>query len=459
MNLLRRCLLISAAAITTAVAGDPVATARTEVEIFQLPQPLALELVPRLLEDRTAAVAYADLQSACDRGKAEHAGTFLARGPAGKPSASQQIEPVRYGIEYELLDPRIDPRPQPGGPQHIPHGATTYEERDTGRTLKAQLNPEGHVQLSIGFTRLQDWFRYESSRHWNGNIHYVAQPAFLSRQVGTEIADTHGAPVLLGIFSMPERKGFWELHVATTSVHGPSAAVAPAEKPAAPAREWRVELQRFRLAQDEALPLRAKLLDPAETPAAHETLLRMVQKGVAELVDWSTLLTVDAHRAVSTNGQEVRYAIEFEQVQGGGGPGSEENPAAQAALLDSLNYLQFLSGGAPMDPPTTFETRNAGEALEVEPAFSNVDGGLMGMSLSAGHVQNDGFTRWASGPDYEGNSSFVFQPNFKVRRTSTNLWVTNGEWMLLQFSRLQDSSDQCELTLLRTRAPSPDSHP
>ncbi len=431
-----------------AATEGPAAALRTEVEIFQLPQSLALKLIPRLLEPGTAAAAYAELESACDRRQAERTGTLLTRSVPGVPSVSRQVETVRYGMEYEMPDYRTEPEIEPGKPLAVANGAATYQERPVGSMLETQPAIDGTLQLSSDHSTLEGWDRIEASLRWDGHKYYVAQPVFRTRRIQSEIANTHGAPCVLGIFSMPERQGFWELHIATPSVRRRLAQPAKG-KDTALSRQVRIELQRIRLAQDEALPLRARLLDPAQASAAHEALLRMVQEGSAELVEWSTLLTIEPQRAVSENVKEQRYATELEQPHP-----PQTLPPLTAEMESSLVYSELRDGGTPFNLPTTFDTRDTGETLGVEPSVS-LDGNVIGMIINASNVRHQGFTRWGSGPDYEGNSTFVFQLDFKTLRTSTNLSLTNGHWMLLQFSRLQESKDQCDLTLLRTTTEHP----
>jgi len=103
---------------------------------------------------------------------------------------------------------------------------------------------------------------------------------------------------------------------------------------------------------------------------------------------------------------------------------------------------------SPMDPPSAFETRNAGNLCEVEAALAE-DGQTFDLQYNFDSVDHTGFYRWPSGPDATGKVSYAFLPHFNSRKLASSITLASGKPFLLGFHKLPGDLDRVELTIVR----------
>lgn len=204
-----------------------------------------------------------------------------------------------------------------------------------------------------------------------------------------------------------------------------------------PMRLIRAELLVVRLPEAAAMELQPALQDAAQVAGAQKKLIGMIQKKQAELIDWPTVTTISGNRAVVENVHEVKYAIEFE------GPFTVDEPVnPQAEKVATPTAPDTPAKGAKKGPevmggvPTTFETRNVGVTLEIEPNISE-DGKTVSAQLAPQHVELVGYRKEKM--EFNDRPAVVVeQPVFQTRKVSTNVVFRSGEPQMLGFYKLKE---------------------
>jgi hypothetical protein len=195
-----------------------------------------------------------------------------------------------------------------------------------------------------------------------------------------------------------------------------------------------------------AIPLIETLNDPTKTETAYRKVLELLQSKKARLVSWPMIRTKTGNRAVSENITEVRYAIEFDTDKVEPAAGGDEAKKADAAA----------AAAAPPGPqappavgvmPTTFETRNAGVTLEIEPVIMD-NGKVIDMQYAAQHVQLLGWDP-VTVHEKEQVTVRIPQPRFHTNKVSSNSSLNAGQHALIGIFRSGDAKDETELFILR----------
>jgi hypothetical protein len=229
-------------------------------------------------------------------------------------------------------------------------------------------------------------------------------------------------------------------------------------------QQVRAELLVVRLPAAKAMALQKELRDPRTIQLGIGKLLALVAKDEAELVDWPSLTTRSRQRAVAENFREVRYPIEYEfRVEiPAGSVGSEgvfvpaptaPTPGEGAGTQPppgEKRPAKAPAGKAPPKPaeakiaagPTTFETKNVGVSLEVDPSVS-ADGTTVDLLVAAMHTSLLGYRF-----EKHKNEVPVEVPDFDVQKTQTNVTLKNGEVQLLGFYQLKEPKKTVELHIL-----------
>jgi hypothetical protein len=197
---------------------------------------------------------------------------------------------------------------------------------------------------------------------------------------------------------------------------------------------------------DAAVPLIENFKDPSKAESSYRKVIELISSKKAKLVSWPTIITRNGNRAVAENIMEVRYAIEFD-------PG---RPAADPAQEEPKENADRAAAAAPPGPqapavigvlPTTFETRNAGVSLEIEPVI--VPGGkLINAQFAASHVQLLGWDP-TTVTQNERVTARLPQPRFHTNKVSENATLTAGVPMLVGSFRAANPPDHMELFILR----------
>lgn len=230
----------------------------------------------------------------------------------------------------------------------------------------------------------------------------------------------------------------------------------------------RIEVLIARVPTAKAIGLQKELRDPKTIQRGIEKLLGMIEKNQAELIDWPCLTTKSGSRAVVENIREIRYPIEFEiphvlpdqpvNPDVKTVPNPTAPPDAPAATGTPAGAVPAAEGSAPKQAeekgpikmggagPTSFETRNVGVTLEVEPTIMQ-DGATIEMSIAPQHVSLLGYRREV----FELTGQYevaVQQPIFENQKTQTSLALKNGGSHLLAFFNLKEPKNTVELFIL-----------
>ncbi len=219
-------------------------------------------------------------------------------------------------------------------------------------------------------------------------------------------------------------------------------------------RQVRLELLVVRLPEAKALELRPLLRDPARCGAAQESILAMIGKKQAELVDWPILTTKSGQIAMTENVHELRYATQF-AAPDLHVPTSEIG--AVAVPEPTVPTAEEKESGKAKEPlevrvvgglPSAFEKRDIGVTFEVE-AVVAPDGVTVEMRVVPSHVT---FMGWHKVTLDHGRTERVTvkQPDFQNIKVNTNINVTSGQSVLLAFQKLLDRPNQIEVFILTT---------
>jgi hypothetical protein len=237
----------------------------------------------------------------------------------------------------------------------------------------------------------------------------------------------------------------------------PQPVPAPEEKPKEfnHAQMVRVDVLMVSAPEEKLLPLLRELRDPKKIESAEQRLLEMVGRKEATLEGWPEVTTFDRVRAVSESIVEQRYPIEFE-LPGAARPkpaGSDAVPGkAESRLVDESIALARNVGGV---VPTTFETRNTGATIEVEPIISP-DGNSIELQLAPQIVRFDRFTDFPAGTTEKGERLTVSQPIFSTAKVSTTLALRDGERRLLHVGKATVERNRIDVFILGAKIiPSP----
>jgi len=216
------------------------------------------------------------------------------------------------------------------------------------------------------------------------------------------------------------------------------------DEPVLPA-DIQAELTIISVPKTDVLTLAAELKNPATSDAGYRELLVMLKKKTAKLVASPQVSTKPGNRCVIESIREVRYAIEFTPIDGG--------KAVPARKPDPVKVLPPEPPAAVGVTPTTFETRNVGVTVELEPALSP-DGKTVDLQISAQHVELLGWDT-VSVEDKGELLQRIPQPRFHTNKVSTSMTVEAGQRVLAGVFEVPADPESNELFLLKitTRPP------
>jgi hypothetical protein len=188
-----------------------------------------------------------------------------------------------------------------------------------------------------------------------------------------------------------------------------------------------------------AVPLVESFKDPAKAEATYQKLLGLIEAKKAQVTGWPQLVTKSGNRAVAENIREVRYATEFSPLEAA-------PPAAVGGA--PVPAPEVPKGTPPLEGvlPTTFETRNAGATLELEPALA-ADRKTIEVNICAQHVRLVG---WDNSTVRENGTTKITvpQPRFHTNKVTQNLSVRVGQHLLIGTYRMAEADGLMELFIL-----------
>jgi hypothetical protein len=147
----------------------------------------------------------------------------------------------------------------------------------------------------------------------------------------------------------------------------------------------------------------------------HERALKLALAGGAEIVDTNVLIARSGEKALTESFAEVIYPTEWEP------------PGLGAPQLPLDLKQEFPPYFRPSDF-VSFETRNAGTTLEIEPMVSH-DGGFIDLRLAFEMVDRESLATWTEFRDEWGDAS-VKRPIFQNRRLTSAITLVPGAFEL-----------------------------
>jgi hypothetical protein len=239
---------------------------------------------------------------------------------------------------------------------------------------------------------------------------------------------------------------------------------ANAQNAALPASKGMVEfdLMVVQLSEANALPLVQVLRDPKRSATATNMVFDLVEHNHADLIAWPFLATVNGQRAVCEQIEEFRYATEYDSP--GRASVTDTRPATTGTSKSPTVPVDAITPPPSVDStgrvtttvsefdgiPTSFETRNLGVTLEIEPTIAP-DGKAIGLSLCPQHVSLLRMQKAEIEDKKSGRKVVVEQPEFVTNKVTTSITVQDGDTTLLGVFKVPEPKGTMELFILHTK--------
>lgn len=186
------------------------------------------------------------------------------------------------------------------------------------------------------------------------------------------------------------------------------------------------------------------LLFLADPPSADATPLRkqvqeLVKKGEAKVMETMILNARSGEKATAESINEFIYPTEYEPPQL---PCNAISNRANDLSLDDIKILENLFNFA---TPTSFETRNLGNTLEIEPLIGG-DDQYIDLRLAPDMVWHTGETVWVERKDSLGNSIKIQMPKIYSMRIATAVTCKEGEYVLAAVQSPKDAEGTTDLS-------------
>jgi len=182
-----------------------------------------------------------------------------------------------------------------------------------------------------------------------------------------------------------------------------------------------------------------ELLFMSDPPGGDATELRkqlqeLVKKGEAKVIETLVCTARSGEKALSESANEFIYPTEYEPPEI---PNTVSIPEKDKGLTpEELKLLRILRTPP---TPTSFETRNLGGTLEIEPTFDD-DGKVIDLRFVPELVWHTGETVWIEEKDSEGNVSKIQMPKFYTMRLSTALTCREGQYVMAAVQSPKDAA-------------------
>ena len=207
----------------------------------------------------------------------------------------------------------------------------------------------------------------------------------------------------------------------------------------------RVDVLMLSVPEEKLLPLLPQLRNPDQIAAAEQTLLTMVANREATLDSWPEVTTYDGARAISESIVEFRYPIEFRSFgqqtclpTAGSPPPKEPTPEEKAAIA-------MMAAGQIC--PISFETRNVGASLEVEPSVSP-DGKAVTVALCPRNIRFERFSEFPAGTSANGQKLSVQQPVFNTSSLNTAFTLRDGERRMIYLGKSSEDKRRFDVFIV-----------
>lgn len=203
-----------------------------EMLFIELPEPVALELVPDFQNQSKAKPAMARLEKLIVARKATVWGWITLTTKSGQRAVTEQINEVRYATEFD--PPRIDPGPKPNADPLLKPAPTVdvsafdavptaFETRNCGLTFEVEpvIGPDGEtidINLVPQHVRLIGFKKTIIEKQPAGTKSIIEQPEFHTLKVTTSLTMKSGEVRLIGVFKAPESADRMELFILRATV-------------------------------------------------------------------------------------------------------------------------------------------------------------------------------------------------------------------------------------------------
>jgi hypothetical protein len=181
-----------------------------------------------------------------------------------------------------------------------------------------------------------------------------------------------------------------------------------------------------------------ELLFMADPPSADATAMRkqiqaLVKKGEAKVMETLICTARSGEKALGESINEFIYPTEYEPPEL---PSTVGIPDKDDGLTpDEVKLLRMLRTPP---TPTSFETRNLGSTLEIEPTL-NETGDLIDLRFAPEMVWHTGETVWVEEKDSEGNVSKIQMPKIYTMRVTTALTCREGQYVMAAVQSPKDA--------------------
>jgi hypothetical protein len=186
------------------------------------------------------------------------------------------------------------------------------------------------------------------------------------------------------------------------------------------------------------VPLLPELRDPAKIKQAQEKLLSMVGDGKVKLHNWVETTTQSGTRSVAEGITEFRYPVEWASPgEGVEKPGGDklDLPARKVTNLQPV--------------PVTFETRNLGVTLDVEPVI-NTDGDVVQITQDSQAVIVIETLNYYAGETVKGEATTIPHQQFGTIKSNSTFQLRHGARKLIAASKPKQAGDEWYLFILGT---------
>jgi hypothetical protein len=232
----------------------------------------------------------------------------------------------------------------------------------------------------------------------------------------------------------------------------------PKEKlPETPIWTIRTEILMVALPEPAFLEILPSLQSSATIEAATTKLLESVKRGEAILTGYPVAHTLPNQRVAVETIVERRYPVEFEPPQVSScfpttptTPSSFE-PTPGTTVTTTVTTTQSPTKANQNAFPTSFETRNTGITLEVEPTV-NESGTLIDLQLVPQRVEFLQYDTFSGRPEPGSFAPTVDQPRFSTGKVTHRLVVKSGERILIGVHPLTKPEKHVEVFILQATA-------
>lgn len=231
-------------------------------------------------------------------------------------------------------------------------------------------------------------------------------------------------------------------------------AIEPLPAPLATPPQVDLDWLIVRLPESDALNLLPDLRNPAKTTEATDRIIKMIGAKKATLVSWPSLSAPSGQRAVVEHLDEFRYAVTYRgdakstTAVNDSKPANDTPPTAKETPPSADRKPAVESAVA-----TSFETRNIGITLEVEPTVEAND--IVNLNFVCQHVAVLGMQEVKVAEAVTARTTIFKQPDFETTKVTRSVRIPAGNYSLVGVFKPRLPEDTTELFLIRPQVGPP----